>query len=88
MFAVEFLGWTIGVDVFQLAVPPDVPAFLDVNLVVGAAQHDHTFDARTLLQRVVHILLQRNDLAATESAIGSSLRSRFRREPIVEMAML
>ncbi len=70
MLAIELFGGAICVDVFQFAVPPDVPPLLDVNFIVGAAQHDHPLNFRTLLQRVVHVLFQGDNLSATIAAVG------------------
>ena len=44
MLAIERDRRAIGVDVFELAMPPDIAAFLDVNLVSGAAKNDHPLD--------------------------------------------
>ena len=58
--------------------PPQVAAFLELHLVVGAAQHDDLLDglgqqfALGVLERerLVHILLERHDGAAPEAAVG------------------
>ena len=46
MLAVVMDDGTVGVDVFQLAVPPDIASFLDVHFVVGPLEDDHFFDRR------------------------------------------
>ena len=40
MLAVERRRRAIRVDVFHLAMPPDIAAFLDVDVVAGAAEND------------------------------------------------
>ena len=59
------------VHVFEFAVPPHIAAFLDVDFRSRAAEHDHALHGRlAALERVVHVLLQRNDRAATVASIG------------------
>ena len=65
-------------DVFQFAVPPEVAAFLDVDVVAGAAQDDDVADrggeepAGGVLEqeRLVHAFFQGDDAAAAETAVG------------------
>ena len=61
MLAVERDGRAIGVDVFELAMPPDIAAFFDVNLVAGAPKNDHPLDRCPALERFIDVLLERND---------------------------
>jgi len=70
MFAIHGNGGAFRVDVFRLAVPPDIAPLLDVDVEAGAAGHDHSADLRVVLQSVVHILFERDDLASAISAIG------------------
>src|SRR5450432_922883 len=69
MLAIEWDSRTMRVDIFQLAMPPDVAAFLDVDLVAGASENDHALDRRLALQRFIDVLLERDDRAAPITAI-------------------
>ena len=83
---------TGGTDVVQFPVPPHIAAFLDMDVVSRAAKDDHLADrVRTRGKGVIHILLQRHDLAPAIAAIrrnherglgiGDAILDRFRAEP-------
>ena len=64
---------------FHQVVPPDVPAVH--HLVIGAAgpvHHHHLLDAGRAVQRVVGVLLERYDAAATVAAVGGDQQPRLR----------
>src|SRR5205085_6340343 len=61
---------------FKLAMPPDIAALLDVNVVAGPSKDDHTPDRGAATQRVVHIFFERNNGAAAISAICRDDRDR------------
>jgi hypothetical protein len=44
MLAIDGHGRTVRVDIFQFAMPPDVAAFLHVNLVSCATENDNAPD--------------------------------------------
>ena len=70
MFAIERDRRTLGIDIFQLLMPPDVAAFFHVDLVAGAPKNDHPSDRGFAPQCVVDVFLQRNNCPATIPAIG------------------
>jgi hypothetical protein len=54
-------------------VPPHISAlhpFDRALFLANTLQHDHLFDEAGFRERVVHVLLQRDDIPASESAIG------------------
>src|SRR5450432_203700 len=69
MLAIEGNGRAVGVDIFQLAMPPDVAAFLDVDLVAGPPENDHPPDCRPALERFIDVVLERDDRAAPKTVI-------------------
>jgi hypothetical protein len=77
-FAVHLLRRAMRIDGLQLAMPPQVAAFLELHFVVGAAEHDDLLDglreqfAVGILERerFVHVLLERHDGAAPEATVG------------------
>ena len=73
MFAVERLCGTVCARVFGLAVPPDVAAFLDVNVEIGAAKNDDALDGLVALECLVDILLERDNLAAPITSVRCNL---------------
>src|SRR5204863_2762435 len=44
MLAVQGGGRTMPINVFHLAVPPDIAALFNVYLVTGASKNDHSLD--------------------------------------------
>jgi len=44
MLAIEWRRRAVGIDVLQFSVPPNVTAFLHVDVVSGAAKNDHPPD--------------------------------------------
>ena len=70
VFAVERGRRAFGVDIFELAMPPDVASFFDVNLIPGAAKNDHPTDRSSATKCIVNVLLQRDNCTASISAIG------------------
>ncbi len=76
MLAIERGGRTFRIDVFQLAMPPDVAAFLDVNVVASPPENDDPPDRCLAFERLVDVLLERNDRAASVAAIGGDDRRR------------
>ena len=76
MLTVERHGRAMRVHVFKLAMPPDIAALLDVNVVAGPPENDDTLDRGATAQRVVHIFFQRHDGAAAIPAICRDDRDR------------
>src|SRR5882724_11235325 len=72
MFAVERLCGAVCAHVFGLAVPPDVAAFLDVDVEIGAAKNDDALDGLVSLECLIDILLERDNLAATIASVRSN----------------
>src|SRR6185312_15490033 len=69
VFRIHRLGWAISIHIFHFPVPPGVPAFLDMNLIVRPTENDDPFNLFIVLQSVVDILLQWHDGPVTVSAI-------------------
>ena len=69
MFAVERRRRTIVVNVFQLAMPPNVAALFHVNFIVGALENNHAFDRCPAAERVIHIFFERNNSTAAIAAV-------------------
>ena len=63
MFAIERCRWTIVIDVFELAMPPDIAAFFHVDLIVRALENNHAFHRGPDAERVIHIFLKRHNSA-------------------------
>ena len=72
MLALERDRRTMGVDVFQLAMPPDVASFFDVNFVPGPSENDHPPDRRFSLERFINVVLEGNDRPAPKAAITAT----------------
>ncbi len=70
MFAVERRRRTICIDILQLAMPPDIPAFLHVDFVSCAAKNNHMFNGCVATQCVIDIFFQRHNSTAPICAIG------------------
>src|SRR5580765_3925246 len=51
MLAVEGRGWTICVHILQFSMPPNVAAFLHLDLVCRAAKNDYAPDRRAIAER-------------------------------------
>ena len=80
-FAVHRRGRAIGRRLLHQLVPPEVAAGLHVHLgatgsasAPDATQHDALFDGRTLGERLVDRLLERQHLAAPPAAVGRDLQ--------------
>ena len=70
-FGIQLRCGAIGIDVFQLAVPPHIAAFFDVYFLTGALENNDAFHRRIVaLQRIVHVLFQRHHSTAAISTIG------------------
>ena len=84
-FAVHFLRRAIRLHIVQLAMPPHIAPFRDMDLVVGAPEDNHSLDrlrqeiALRVLQRqrFVHVFLQLHDRAAPEPAVRSDHQFRL-----------
>src|SRR5437764_1229631 len=60
----------VGVDVLQLAVPPNVPPFLHVDLITSSPENDHPFDRGATDERMINVVFQGNNRAAAIAAVG------------------
>src|SRR5205814_8162203 len=69
MFAVERRWRTIRIDIFQLAMPPDIALLLHVNFVSRAAKNDHPLNGCLAAQRVIGVFLQWHNSTAPICAI-------------------
>ena len=49
IFGIHRLGRAICIDILHFPMPPGIPAFLDVNLVVGPAENDDSLDLLVVL---------------------------------------
>ncbi len=78
MLRIEFGGRAI----FRLRrhdfVPPDVAALAHLDLVADALEHQYFSHRRTLLQRLIDVLLELDDLPAPPSAVRGDADLRFR----------
>jgi hypothetical protein len=70
MLAIERSRWAVGIHILQFAVPPNIAAFLHVDLVAGPAKNDYALDRHALAQRVIDIFFQRHNAAAAIRAVG------------------
>ena len=71
MLAVERFGGRVGGHLARFVVPPDIAARLHLDGVLRAAQHDHAAHvAVAVLERGIHVGLERHDLAAPPAAVG------------------
>ena len=70
MFAVEMLGRTIRGDILHLTMPPDIPPLLDVDVAIGTAEDDDFLHLSVSLERMIDILLQGDELAASVPSVG------------------
>src|SRR5262245_6054061 len=70
MFTVERGRRTFGVNIFQLPVPPDVAAFLDVHLVSCPPKHNHSFNRSSSTQGFIDILFQGHNRAPAVRTVG------------------
>ena len=64
------LSRTIRGDILHLTVPPDIAPFLDMDVAVGAAEDDDLLHLGVSLERMVDILLQGDELAASVPSVG------------------
>src|SRR5207253_982527 len=79
-FAVHFLRRTMGADLGDFVVPPDIAAFLEADFVAGAVEHDYFFNGFGLERAVgtfecqgfINVLFKRNDRSAAKPAIGGN----------------
>ena len=71
MFAVERLGWTVGIHVFGLSVPPDIAAFLNVDVEIGAAEYNNALDRSVVFKGLIDVSLEGDDLAASIATVRS-----------------
>ena len=71
VFSIHGFGRDAGFGDGQVhqVVVPQVAARLHVNLLPGALDHDHGLDRRRALERLVHDLLERHDIAAQPRAV-------------------
>ena len=76
MLAVESSRWAIIIDIFQLAMPPNVAPFLHVDIIVRALKNNHALDRCPAAERVIHIFFERNNSAAAIAAVGRDQRDR------------
>ena len=74
MLAIERSGWAIGIHILQFAMPPNVAAFLHVDVVSGPAKNDYAPDRSAITKCVIDIFLQRHDAAASIGAVGGDER--------------
>src|SRR5271170_1519611 len=70
MLGVEGRGDIVLGGFFFLFVPPEVAAFLPADIFLGALYDDALFDGGAALHGGVGGFFQRDDFAATESAVG------------------
>ena len=57
MLAVVRCGRAVGIHIFQFSMPPNVPAFLHVDVVCRAAKNNYAPDRGAIAERVIHIFL-------------------------------
>lgn len=62
----------VGGDIFHLAVPPDIPSLLDVDVAVGASEDNDLLYRSIALKGIVDILLEGDELAAAVATIGGN----------------
>src|SRR5205823_6485631 len=78
MFAVEWLGGTVGGSVRHQVVPPQVAAGLHIHFLIAAIEDDTFLDGRRLGEGSVDVFLERDDLAAAPAAVGGDEQPRLR----------
>src|SRR4029077_6501140 len=72
IFGIHWLRGAVGVDVLQFPVPPGIPVFFNVNLLVGPTKNDDRLNLFIVLQGIIDIFLQRDNGPASISAIGGN----------------
>src|SRR5690606_18718720 len=70
VLAVHRLRRAFGAGFGTGLVVPDIAAALPADLASGPFHRDHTVNARAGAQRLVDVLLERNDLAAAHALVG------------------
>src|SRR6266436_6761999 len=58
MLAIERSRWAIYIHILQFAVPPNIAAFLHVDLVSGPSKNDYALHGRAITKCVIDIFLQ------------------------------
>ena len=76
MLGIECHRLAIRIDVFQLAMPPNVAAFFHVNFIARSPENDDTFDRGAAAESMIDILFQRDNRAAAIAAIRRDQRGR------------
>src|SRR5437867_11049754 len=74
MLAIDCGSWAKCIHILQFSMPPNIATFLHVNVVSGAAKHDHPPDRRAITESAIDILLQRHNPASPVCAVGSDER--------------
>src|SRR5437667_279252 len=74
MLAVERCRWAVCIDILQFPVPPNIAAFLHVDVVSGPAKNDYAPDRCAITKCVIDILLQRHNPAAAIGTVGGDER--------------
>ena len=71
IFGIHWLRCAVGVDVIQFPVPPGIPAFFNVNLVVSPTENDDSLDLLVVFEGIINVFLERNDGAAPVCCLGT-----------------
>ena len=56
MLGVDWHRFAIGVDVLQLPVPPNVPAFFHVDFITCSPENDNAFDRGASAESMINIV--------------------------------
>src|SRR5205814_9582306 len=70
MLGVDCHGFAAGIDVGQLAVPPNVPAFFHVDLIARSPENDDPFDRGAPAESMINVVFEGNNRAAAIAAVG------------------